>query len=234
VTSASAIRERPILFSGPMVRAILDRRKTQTRRVVKPQPVLSGCVWSIPGASRPARTYGIRAWGDGSPPFGELLAACPYGAVADRLWVRETLSVCGQGIEYAADGEMCWDIMGRSWEAQGESLWAHYDHLDGPDLHPTLIPSIFAPRWTSRITLEITDVRVERLQEISEDDAIDEGCDRDYVPLTDGEGEWSGVMITARDRYRALWDLLNAKRGHSWDSNPWVWVIEFRRAEATT
>lgn len=188
------MKERPILFSGPMVRAILDGRKTQTRRVVKPQPF-----------SNEEYRFNFP-----KPLRGGLLACnylsshlCPCGQPGDWLWVRETW--CHEfegGYLYRAD-----DLSGLAPE-----------FVDG-DGNPTgrsgWKPSIHMPRAASRITLEITGVRVERLQEISEDDAIAEGVV--------GHEE----IQPASAYYRELWESIN---GHgSWDANPWVWVVEFRR-----
>jgi hypothetical protein len=181
-TTATAVRERPILFSGEMVRAILDGRKTQTRRVVKPQPT----------------------------------SRCPYGAVGDHLWVRETWFGNRPGGPSAEAELFRYRATDRDFLVNGRSVWRS---------------GIIMPRKASRLSLEITNVRVERLQAIGEDDAYDEGCEgHGGEPRIDGEGEWARRYITtSREQYRALWDSLNAKRGHAWDVNPWVWVIEFQR-----
>lgn len=186
------MKEFPILFSGEMVRAILEDRKTQTRWVVK-----------VP----PPDDYGDSGidvqWAVGN-------IKCPYGQPGDRLWVRESLRGDGmpgnrrKGImRYAADGEM---VM-----------------VDGVDVvwqfKKLVVPSIHMPRWASRITLEIVNVRIERLQEISEDDAKAEGVEpnpRDAL----------ANHITA---FFQLWDSINIHRGFGCDTNPWVWVIEFKR-----
>lgn len=174
-------KERPILFSGEMVRAILEGRKTQTRRVMKPQP------FDL-----------IKSW-PANPKNGQEIH-CPYGNASDRLWVRETFAEGGMirpgdKVSYAADwGEDARVI--RRWK-----------------------PSIFMPRWASRITLEITNVRVERLQEITAADAKAEGVE----PFLNRDATaW-------RAGFQVGWDALNAKRGHSWEKNPWVWVIEFKK-----
>ena len=200
------MKERPILFSAPMVRAILEGRKTQTRRVVKPQPTFYGpdnmhVDWK---GNHYFSGYG----------FSEQ---CLYGLPGDRLWVRETWASCeptmfGLGAIYRAD--------------------PMYDGCAPGDLAWKWKPSIHMPRWASRINLEIVSVRVERLQEISEEDAIAEGI-RSW-----GEFGWENYMYPAgqsdflyfkspKESYRTLWESINGPG--SWDINPWVWVVEFRR-----
>lgn len=212
------MKERPILFIGSMVRAILDGRKTQTRRVIKgvPRWVTSfgkSCFTPI----SPSGVW-LQVSGRGiHPDFGpaEHFFRFPYGDRGNRLWVRETWAMnCityGWGkipktrppdlseLAYRADGE---------WEEQ-------FEQVDG--LRPPWRPSIFMPRWASRITLEITGVRVERLQEISEGDACADGG---YSPIT---------RDCKAPKFRELWDSVNADRGFGWAANPWVWVIEFKR-----
>ena len=166
------MKERPIIFKGEMVKAILDGRKTQTRRVVKNVEDL---------------TVFFRDDKFGCP------FKCPYGKPGDRLWVRETWADVntseGPAICYRADGDV-------------QIIWRS---------------SIYMPRWASRITLKILDIRVERLQDISEKDAIAEGIQpSDYAK--------------PKAAFMRLWDSINAKKpGKSWKDNPWVWVIEFSR-----
>jgi len=182
------MKERPILFSGPMVRAILDGRKTQTRRVVKPQE--HALQWPACGC------------------------ATPYGAPGDRLWVRETFTcVAGPNI------------------LPGRVVY----RADEPELDVRWTPSIHMPRYRSRITLEVISVRVEPLNNISATDAIAEGIEpygqliglsvyttfRDY--LTGAKDR------AARQSFETLWESINGTG--SWDANPWVWVVEFRRLE---
>lgn len=232
-------KEKPILFSGPMVQAILGGRKTQTRRVVKPQP----------------KSDDIDNLGDGSTIiFDGLNVPCPYGEIRDRLWVRETFLIDHyqyisgplpkskpddiEGlIYYRADGECCEQI--GECQCEGKTKWK---------------PSIFCTRWASRITLEITSIRVERLQDVSEDDAKAEGC------IAEPWGAWwqgytnlKGQLVhqtvqgdtppdwmiephkmerphldkTAKHQFQSLWHSINGPE--SWTSNPWVWVIEFKR-----
>lgn len=228
----TAVGERPILFSGPMVRAILDGTKTQTRRVVRfpahvSQDNCGPMRWEEqPGAWRLAGHYGgqqlicNRTDGD----VGVWAIKSPYGEPGDRLWVRETwraLECRSDGIDgmlYRADGRF---VPIASREA-GDRWTEAYDN----GRHGTKWrPSIHMPRWASRLTLDITDVRVQRLQEISEEDAKAEGArvpDHIY-PDTPRE-----AYIYA-ENFRLIWDTINAKRGYGWDLNPWCWCLTFRR-----
>jgi hypothetical protein len=218
--------ERPILFSAPMVRAIIDGRKTQTRRIVK---VLTGEAHHPP--------YAPVMWlsDDECTPINspEALACCPYGPAGDRLWVRETWAHvpitayrCSEGVQQTAnpnDPDMA-AVYAASWERSKPGRWR---------------PSIHMPRWASRLTLETTGVRVERLQEISEDDALAEGIEGysgeywgpDSTPTLDIHAAKTspchGPHPTAASAYRQLWELING--ADSWIANPWVWVIEFKR-----
>jgi hypothetical protein len=180
--------ERPILFSGPMVRALLADRKTQTRRVLKPQT---------------------------SGHLG-MVNTCPYGQPGDRLWVREG--------HYFTNVRGC--------EREGQVIYAA-DHPDAkrPPMgvgHPWR-PPIHLPRWACRLVLEIVAVRVERLQDISASDCYAEGCER---PKDVRVGSDVCERDNARGWYRDLWDRLNTKTA-PWASNPWVWVVEFRRCPST-
>lgn len=186
--------ERPILFQGAMVRALLAGTKTQTRRVVKPQP------WILAGE--------LLCWKDDALTPEEMAQRCPCGVPGDRLWVRESHwwfrdehdpetgyfppKVTADDVEYRADGEK----PGRIWR-----------------------PSIHMHRWASRILLEVTAVRVERLWSISRGDAMAEGCPFPNMAKGDDPRKW----------YYDLWEQIN---GHgSWAVNPWVWVVEFRRIQ---
>jgi hypothetical protein len=212
-------KERPILFSGPMVRAILDGRKTQTRRVVTKQTSELGSAkweWIDLDAAWTDMLWGVipglKVPTSKAPP--EYCPECvtrlyPRIFTGDRLWVREThwINEDEGTAAYRADGEMPRHMQGARWR-----------------------PSIHMPRWASRITLEVTEVRVERVHEITEEEAraegiVDGGC------LTCGEPEpcnCDDPRPDARDAFIWLWDTLNAKRGHGWDMNPWVWVVNFR------
>lgn len=206
------MRERPILFSAPMVRAILAGRKTQTRRIVKPQPIFADvggmfACWQF--AHKKPDGYWL--WPNAKE---HVLAMCPHGKPGDRLWVRETHEFTG-GV-----GEV--RVL---YKADGAELPASKER----DLMPVLYkgrPSIFMPRWASRINLEITGLRVERLQDISEEDVAAEGvescpdCDAMILTHRDGGEHWN-----VRD-YAHLWNSINSK--DAWDANPWVWVVEFK------
>lgn len=238
--------EHPILFTGPMIRAILEGRKTQTRRVILPQP------------DNP-NTFGISPiWGSGVPKFSDdirlrdkfcIHAAfnengqrvdrwlpCPYGQPGDHLWVRETHSIV-PATAYRASREENDDTIPHVVSPDGKD-WAVFREgwtRSAPDWRP----SIHMPRWASRLTLEVVNIRVERVRDISEQDAIAEGVEIATSPedrvyrLTRGNPMWLGYggalpCVSAQDSFSTLWDSINAKRGHSWESNCWVWVVEFK------
>lgn len=196
------MRERPILFSEPMVRAILAGRKSQTRRAVK-VPVRGGADFEIED------DWPIACCTDGE----WRRIPCPYGEPGDRLWVRERAAFYWGGWHYFADGPSEW----------------------GPDVSPRTFnrPSIHMPRSACRIELEIARVRVERLQSISEGDAIAEGIERseDFFDCAcwKAYGEDEGADVVFPDdpigSYRSLWESING--AGAWDANPWVWVIDF-------
>jgi len=205
VAAKEAVRERPIIFSGAMVRAILAGTKTQTRRIVKPQP----------------------AWTDISP---ALLARCPYGTPGDRLWVRETWRTMEReedmvdGVRFLADAAFV--PIENTRQAADAWVAAHANGKHGVSFRP----SIHMPRWASRIDLEITRVRIQRLQEISEEDARAEGVDELEVKVTEVNGKPAGggiVLDAPRVRFCALWKHINGS--DSWPSNPVVWVLDFKR-----
>ena len=222
---------KPILFTDEMVRAILDGRKTKTRRPLKPQPdsVHDGApYWNIGG---------YRAWEFLKNPPAILRKArvntfkCPFGKVGDRLWVRETFCLehqveSDQPPPFTDGRPIRWEFAGMESDPEGADMWLqpHYRATDPtPELayedtdgEPTVRwkPSLHMPRWASRITLEITDVRVERVQEIMEEEATAEG-----VLPRDG--------MTAVYWFSEAWDFLHGK-AFPWESNPWVWCVTFR------
>jgi hypothetical protein len=231
------MKERPIIFSNEMVQAILDGRKTQTRRVIK---TTKKTEWLL--------TYN---WTDEyiKNPDNYLVDDCPYGAIGDRLWVREKWRIVGFGedpfvIEYA-DGVVL--------EEPGASHIFDYDNdqyvklteqscadCQNAGIMPDndgyyyfengIVPTrwrspIHMPRWASRITLEITDIRVERLQEISERDCcLEVGAELEYP----GPGP-EPYKRQMKEVFAYTWDSLNEKRGYPWSNNPLVWVIEFKQ-----
>jgi len=189
---------KPIIFNAESVRAILDGRKTQTRRVVPAFPFSDD--W--------------KHW-NGRPEWERR--DCPFGQPGDTLWVRETFLVQPE-----------------LWAAGHSPQPVHYasDTPRNQAEDYALKPSIHMPRWASRITLKITDIRVERLQDISTDDAAREGIT--YAPGS-YELEWMTPYQRERKRladFQAMWDTINAKRGYPWESNPYVWVLEFSRDAA--
>ena len=209
-----SIKERPILFSAPMVRAILDGRKTQTRRIVKPQPPTGTVLSMLHGNRDPdgaAMKYHAMAVGPeiDAPKFYR----CPFGLPGDRLWVRETWGYKAQFFTQDAPGA-------------GEVVYGADGEPEG--CHGTAWrPSIHMPRNLCRITLEVTGVRVERLQDISVGDCICEGMQP--TPWHDTPSEPRGK--SENDQFQDLWIKING--GESWDSDPWVWVIEFKRITPT-
>lgn len=207
--TANICAARPILFSGPMVRAILEGRKSQTRRIVKPQPEEAGfgrnCKVApyCTGTQWPLSYYEMRGacWNSSGP------LKCRYGKPGDRLWVRETFlpRANGSAAIYRADHD----------EVDAAGLAGLYSDKGWK-------PSIFMPRKLSRITLEVTEVRVERVQNISDSDCEAEGV----RPSVDGTGkDWRADESGWRRTYRHVWDSING----NWDANPWVWCVSFRR-----
>ncbi|RYM47270.1 hypothetical protein [Serratia proteamaculans] len=203
------MKERPVIFNGEMVRAILDGRKTQTRRALnwKRQPYTEmaerddGSLWP---------------WAEDGDRGGDIWFPCPFGEVGDRLWVRETWQgplVDEEHFEdYRANADKFQTPEFCEYAADGGARPEFCDLDD--NAHQGWRPSIHMPRWASRTLLEITAVRVERLQDISEADAIAEGGTKHF------NIDWFGP----------LWASIYGV--DSWNANPWVWVIEFKRVEA--
>ncbi len=210
--------DRPIIFSAPMITALLDGRKTQTRRILKPQPIAyeNRYCARLTFFDRKGREIG-----DASPD-GNCLAAdfTPY-AIGDRLWVRETIEfeddLDVRRHWYSADNEPL------RWSCREEAAWlCRYPRMKAPSIH--------MPRWASRLTLAVTEVRVERLQEISEADAIAEGCP-DVGCLNCGESSspppcgCADPSPSHRDAFAGLWHQINGP--DSWHENPWIAALTF-------
>lgn len=215
--------DKPILFSGPMVRAIVEGRKTQTRRIM---PYNDAIARHASGFS-PIITRGavFNYAGD------EEISRAPY-RIGDRLWVKESWRTC-------CDGD---PLPPREMYPEHYPIFYEIDR-DNCDRHGRLRPSIFMPRWASRITLLVTDVRVQRLQDISEEDAIAEGIIQENVivdchcaggihqEVTEdrffGQDNDEDGFEDAVNAFAGLWDSINAKRGFGWETNPWVVAISF-------
>lgn len=224
------MKERPILFSEEMVRAILDGRKTQTRRLVKNA---TGQFWDH-AAYRPVVEDGrIDRWVSDDPIVivreGAPRPACPHGVPGDRLWVKET--ALPDAPMNGWSGELEWDGCGRAWDGV-PSKYRKPRHVIyraswGGQPLTRWNPSIHMPRWASRLTLEVTGVRVERLQDISLADAIAEGIDTSRFVSPRG---FDGSELKAVIKYAELWEAINGPG--SWAANPWVWVVEFKKQES--
>lgn len=203
LTMSTQIKERPILFSGAMVRALLDGSKTQTRREVKMPPSWDCFVCADWGGG----WWPYRSDDGESPTYdnNEIRLNCPYGQPGDRLWVRETWAphpdfpACVRRPVYRADPECKYDV-------------------------PRWRPSIHMPRWASRILLEVVSVRVERLQDISEADAGAEGV-LEWACRSQGVKDLP--TFTKTGFFTRLWEQTYGP--DRWATNPWVWVIEFKR-----
>jgi len=228
------VKERPILFNDEMVRAIQEGRKTQTRRIAKNIERAP----NFRAGWKAFRKYSAVSIDTPAPMLGRY---CPVGVPGERLWVRETWSDVNlqgaPGIAYRADDDIR-DLMEEpsfhdedgAFNYDDERVKPYHFAVWSEDLlsgsEGRWRPSIHMPRWASRITLEITDIRVERLQAISDKDARAEGVDCVH------EAESAGVPVEEvrpRSAFRALWDRINGE--DAWDANPWVWVIEFKRID---
>lgn len=235
------MKERPILFSAPMVRAILEGKKTVTRRTIKPQPVLD-CVRNEDGS-------GHCRWLWKGEPLSQIGKAfynmSPYGAPGDWLWVRETFRpvYCldmADGIQYRADGQMCVaNVEDRAdgcrhhrmnqafhWNACIEEGWDEETESN----NQKWMPSIHMPKWAARILLEVVSVRAERLQDITQCDAIAEGMPPSH-PSVDRISQGFGYPDFSRSAFAQTWDACYGKG--AWDANPWVWRVEFKPVEVS-
>ncbi|WP_425469526.1 hypothetical protein [Paraburkholderia azotifigens] len=246
------MKERPILFSGPMVRALIDGRKTQTRRIVKlPHNNRLG-VWEPTTIGGPD---GGRTASGATVPFqaavwhtrtGDSLM-CPHGQPGDQLWVRESgvkIKLAASDFHIFRHDEPTTLRIGDYWVEETRAPGASYN-VAGCSRESALsyreakvVPSIHMPRWACRLELVIANVRVERVQDINEADAMAEGVEsvrnegeywKDYLRSTKRCDEMT--CLTARDSFRTLWDSINASRGFGWDVNPWIWALSFRRVE---
>ncbi|WP_269935839.1 hypothetical protein [Serratia liquefaciens] len=256
------MKERPVIFNGEMVRAILDGRKTQTRRVMKVQPEYPELGLRHIVDSTNSDDIGKYFWSQsdacGASKSRSKAFLCPFGQVGDRLWVRETFATLGNEDGCAIDwnenlvkggGQEAARIYRASCEQKSGNygLWSIPDiadwkpHTWNVQYEGSWVPSIHMPRWASRILLEITAVRVERLNDISEEDAKAEGvraignnfgngpayCDY-LLPNWDDAAEWYNH---ASDSFKSLWKSIYG--AENWRANPWAWVIEFKRVRET-
>lgn len=216
-------RERPILFTGEMVRAILDGTKTQTRRVVK----VAGLdfIAGLGDDRLDPRNWGYDDengdWWTLMPGKDSRGIRCPYGVPGDLLYVRETWALPEAQTRFLA--KIWAETYGAVWYQADDPMGTKMHHGPMRSLHreSRWRPSIHMPKRFARIWLRVTDVRVERVQEISEEDALAEGVAECFYV---GEG-------LARQRFRDLWNRINRRRGFGWDTNPWVWVVNFERVD---
>jgi len=221
------VKETGIIMSGDHPRLILDGLKTMTRRT-----------WGLGKINKdPDAWMLVAVFQDGLARFGkrdgsqELTVKCPYGGYGDRLWVRET-----------------WWTPPHNWNRNWREKYLPFE-LPEPEKNPALVsykanlephqadrqiwcPSLFMPRWASRILLEITELRAERLQEVSYNDCYAEGIDKS-LPDKRKLNDIVTQQVTPKTYFKELWDSLNAKRGYGWETNPWVWVISFRALQNT-
>ena len=239
----TTIKERPILFSAPMVRAILEGRKTVTRRAVKPQPEVREV-----DMIGPMMTFKNKRGGHWLYPNAkaQIIADCPYGQTGDRLWVRETFALLGNEDGCCIDWQ---DNLVKGDERDAARIYrascppgdyglnqipakAEWKpDTEAMEYDDAWRPSIHMPRWASRILLEITDVCVERLQDISDKEIEAEGICLDA--LADGQDRYdmchAGSGADGRPTLRTAWRHLWESTGGDWEANPWVWVVEFKR-----
>lgn len=234
--SETLVKERPILFSTPMVQAILEGRKTQTRRVVKPKPVVTTAQDGFKFLTIP----GLGAIDE------FIVNKCPYGQIGDRLWVRETWAPVELGYDYesgycdniqlANAGDVlthfqdCGHHAGQEWlgrKPRFDFVYAATGQWEETteDRNFPWKPSIHMPRKACRLELEVTGIRIERLHDITEQDAMEEGVywEQHLGFTVDGE---EGNTESRVGEFSALWERING--AESWDANPWVWVVEFK------
>jgi hypothetical protein len=215
------VKERPILFNGQMVRAIRDGRKTQTRRLVKPQP---RGIWESGVAHRGNMDIRSDAFHvQASVQSERRVLYCPYGKPGDRLWVRETWYCDRLDDPHSSLQEKQDELYYRADVPSGRFEDAGYWSETGSYWRP----SIHMPRWASRINLEITGVRIDRLKELSDQDAISEGIEQHPTGAWLPCREVGKVNLYPVPAFRDLWDSI-ASVGADWAANPWVWVIEFK------
>ncbi|HBY4594386.1 TPA: hypothetical protein MIU51_10930 [Klebsiella pneumoniae] len=230
--------ERGMIFNGEMVRAILDGRKTQTRRIMKLQPKPSksrpGDFWF--SSKKLESMVHVSDLAPGNSPIADYHLfiqehCCPFGAVGDRIWVREAFRVHSRAT----------DVATLVYKASERNSWTEQTNrvpvavCNKPATPEKWTPSLHMPRWASRILLEITDVRVERLNTISEEDATSEGVPPAGSLLPDYPGTFltpKGDFATAKVAFQRLWESIYGEE--SWKANGWVWVIEFKRVEGGT
>lgn len=249
--SRCTMKTTPILFSGPMVRAIMDGRKTMTRRVMNPQPDESFAAYYNENGSLKSRRSDGWSWKPKNMggrvldiSNGEALKYSPYGNAGDRLAVKETWCLAPrerweQWPEAEAFPARVWD--GTMDRPHTQSIWnsvhnviykadGDYKSSDGASCWTS---SVTMPKWASRITLEIVSVKVERLQNIEDHDVIDEGLDDPswHKSYGNSDGDFIEPEGVAVEAFRELWNQINGKK-HPWASNPWVWVYEFKQVKA--
>lgn len=213
------MRERPILLNSEMVRAILSGQKTQTRRIMKVQPESDQFGLLRITDSTKRSDIGKYHWAESNAcgtHVRSMLFSCPFGAVGDRIWVRETFA---SGLSTKST------LAYRATHKREDLEDGFYDTIKWT-------PSIHMPRWASRITLEITDVRVERLQDITDVESMREGI-QNLTTCSHGDFGIPGAVTAQNPRraFQLLWESIYGKG--SWQANPWVWVIEFKRVEAS-
>lgn len=210
------MKEKPILFNTEMVKAVLEGRKTQTRRVIK-----NACdiIQDWDDKDKSYGPYFEDKYGD----HHKTVEVCPYGQIGDKLWVRETFTHYrgfgedvkpGAPIIYKADKDNCGQypaiVDGKDCLVSQKMLWN---------------ASIFMPKSACRIWMEITDIRVERVRDITPEEITKEGVVSDITNPAMGKRHLNRLKIL----WTNLWNSINEKRGYSWESNPWVWVVEFKR-----